>query len=425
MEKKYFIFLAMLPCCWLMFGCGNPAENVTKDQLKARVEVAQQEDKKSILELQEEVDSLIELRNPVQIRRNIKVITDLVDILADQGRKEECLPYLQIVLQHNAWNLKYQMLFADIMHEQGRAETVLETAQLVADHAETDELIDRARIMLGQKLLQNLPELFSLTEKTDAIVILAIGDIDRWLAYALADELNKKLGIPVYSQKIKMTIPPAKRIPLVKFISFLRNSLIEGMKTDKRVKMILENAKISEKDLKSQETVVEAVRLVTLKEGGEKALADLNKTFDEISKRDNQWDIEDIFRNFKKSVMSQIGIFNWNPNVYYVGLTKLDTFANESNYIFGTAENSGKFSVISYHRFRSDFTNEPPDPERLVERIFKQSLSSIGFMFGLPRCTTPTCARAYPHNLAEHDAKSKELCSICGKMFNYKGDGHI
>jgi len=34
-------------------------------------------------------------------------------------------------------------------------------------------------------------------------------------------------------------------------------------------------------------------------------------------------------------------------------------------------------------------------------------------MFGLPRRTDPTCARAYANSLAEHDAKKVKLCPQC------------
>ncbi len=41
----------------------------------------------------------------------------------------------------------------------------------------------------------------------------------------------------------------------------------------------------------------------------------------------------------------------------------------------------------------------------------------MGLACGLKRCTHPTCARAYPHSLYEHDAKNGTLCSECRKSF--------
>lgn len=41
-------------------------------------------------------------------------------------------------------------------------------------------------------------------------------------------------------------------------------------------------------------------------------------------------------------------------------------------------------------------------------------------MFGIQCCTDPTCARAYPHSLEEHDAKSEALCPACQHGFDTK-----
>ena len=49
----------------------------------------------------------------------------------------------------------------------------------------------------------------------------------------------------------------------------------------------------------------------------------------------------------------------------------------------------------------------------MKQRALKQALSSVGQIFGVPRCTDPTCARAYPNGLAEFDAKQLQYCSQC------------
>lgn len=42
-----------------------------------------------------------------------------------------------------------------------------------------------------------------------------------------------------------------------------------------------------------------------------------------------------------------------------------------------------------------------------------QAFSSTGNIIGIERCTTASCARAYPHSLEEHDKKDDILCEIC------------
>jgi predicted Zn-dependent protease len=42
-----------------------------------------------------------------------------------------------------------------------------------------------------------------------------------------------------------------------------------------------------------------------------------------------------------------------------------------------------------------------------------QALSSVGLVIGIPRCTSPGCARAYPESLEEQDRKDDKLCYEC------------
>jgi archaemetzincin len=101
----------------------------------------------------------------------------------------------------------------------------------------------------------------------------------------------------------------------------------------------------------------------------------------------------------------------------YLAVTMGDLYSNESRYVFGVAANGANCGVFSYRRFTSALVEDPPNRNRLKERALKQALSSVGLLFGLPRCTDPTCARAYPNSLAEFDSKQLKLCSQCKEGF--------
>jgi predicted Zn-dependent protease len=137
-------------------------------------------------------------------------------------------------------------------------------------------------------------------------------------------------------------------------------------------------------------------------------LTRFDAALDRLKKAGRQWDTSDLLANLMVAVRPFRQV-----NVYFLGVANLDAFADQSNFIFGTAETGGHHAVITYRRFTADFNGETPNRKRLVDRMLKQSFSSIGFMLGVPRCSTPTCARAYPHSLSEHDAKSTDLCAAC------------
>jgi len=68
---------------------------------------------------------------------------------------------------------------------------------------------------------------------------------------------------------------------------------------------------------------------------------------------------------------------------------------------------------MSYHRYTAAFNEAPPNRPRLLERTIKQAISTTFYILDIPRCTSPACARAYPHSLVEHDQKPIDLCNDC------------
>ena len=96
------------------------------------------------------------------------------------------------------------------------------------------------------------------------------------------------------------------------------------------------------------------------------------------------------------------------PNVVGVlGVTLKDIYAEDYNFLFGW--NGPESAVMSIHRF---YTEETP-LTRTIKRSVNQSLSSTGFILGIPRCTVSNCARTYPHSLEEQDSKDDILCNEC------------
>jgi len=90
-----------------------------------------------------------------------------------------------------------------------------------------------------------------------------------------------------------------------------------------------------------------------------------------------------------------------------LGVTSNDIYENDYNFLFGWAQE--KLGVISYSRFLLG----NPTNEQFEKRTIMQAFSSVGFIIGIPRCTNPRCARAYPNSLEEQDRKDDKLCNEC------------
>lgn len=97
-----------------------------------------------------------------------------------------------------------------------------------------------------------------------------------------------------------------------------------------------------------------------------------------------------------------------------LGIIESDIYAKDYNFLFGLA--GEKTGVMSYARF----IDNDLAWDLVIKRSVMQAFSSTGFILGISRCTTAACARAYPHNLSEHDRKDDKLCMTCLKNLNKK-----
>jgi predicted Zn-dependent protease len=300
------------------------------------------------------------------------------------------------------------MLYAEMLQTRGESNLAHKRAELVLEYAEKDELVNRARRLLQERSLPTIPELCRIDGAVISISLVAMGDIDICVLRDLRQMLHQKLTIPVHLYATKVPIPSPKRDPFKYRISEVRSALQKDMIKDHNLEKFLEESGVKYKDLENDQAVIHALRLMFYSMKGKEGLINFDKEVKQLQAAEKQWDIDDLLNTLR----SAVALYR-KERVYFLGVANLDAFADKGNFIFGTAENNAPHAVITYRRFTGDFYSNNPNRKRLVERAFKQSLSSIGFMLGVVRCSTPTCARAYPHSLDEHDAKSMDLCESC------------
>lgn len=118
----------------------------------------------------------------------------------------------------------------------------------------------------------------------------------------------------------------------------------------------------------------------------------------------SQLDADELIAQLSREARSTLA----DPKVVaIVGVTATDLYAGNLNFVFGTAaERAGVFSLAR-------FAGPHEARDTALSRATKQAFSTVGFALGVPRCSSSSCARAYPHSLAEMDRKGHALCREC------------
>lgn len=363
--------------------------------------------------LEERVRELLKL-DRITFRKYVNEVFLLADIYASEGRDKEAINLYQQALEVDAWRLEYQLKLARLLQKCGDTNQALEKAKIVYQYAEDEDLIKGAEEFLsslGIKLTDEKDVKPAKIVKSIEIIIVPVGKVNKRLLSELKNELEARMGIRF--SIIEKELDPGKIDRT--FADQYLTGIVERIKsriTPIEMKELLSRSNLKAEDLKTYKGKLKFIEAffdkIGLSEDGLKEFHDCLKKYE--SQR--QYNADRLNEG-----LEQVFVLNKGSSIKgYLGITEEDIFSSDYNFLFGWARPG--YGVNSYHRFRAVFNGEPPNRQRLVKRMLKQAISSSFAIFGIPRCTTPTCARAYPQDLTEHDQKSDEICPWCREKLN-------
>ncbi|MDD5224088.1 MAG: hypothetical protein PHE84_08865 [bacterium] len=359
--------------------------------------------------LEKKVEGLLK-KSVVDIRRDVDDIFLLADIYAEEGKDQKATALYEEALKADSWRLEYQLKLARLLLKQGDKKQAISKAELVVQLAEDENLYNNAYSLL--KYLQAVPkEEFKTKEKNEnennvEILVIPLGKINRRLIGEVLEKLQKTTGIDYQMVIPEIDIGNFDRSYADQFLS----SEIKDIKkqlSDNQWEEFLTEQKISKEELETNPGKINFLKCFFKKKGIPKEKINEFDEFLHNLMNSGQYDVNRLLDKIK----SQYPLDHKSKIKGVLGVTAADIFSCSNNFLFGSA--SKGYGAFSYHRFTASFNHAPPNRPKLVDRTFKQAISSTFFLFDIPRCTFPTCVRAFPNSLEELDRKSAELCSWC------------
>ncbi|MBW2093509.1 MAG: archaemetzincin family Zn-dependent metalloprotease [Deltaproteobacteria bacterium] len=104
----------------------------------------------------------------------------------------------------------------------------------------------------------------------------------------------------------------------------------------------------------------------------------------------------------------------------FMGVTQVDLFIPILKYVFGVAQMEGSCSVISTHRLRPQFYDQPPNQALFLERVQKTALHELGHCFGLTHCRNRHCVMYSSTRIEDTDSKKIDFCPSCKDLFQWQ-----
>jgi archaemetzincin len=105
-----------------------------------------------------------------------------------------------------------------------------------------------------------------------------------------------------------------------------------------------------------------------------------------------------------------------HPRDLVLGVTALDLYVPELNFVFGLADPGRQTAVISWARLTPEFYGRRPDPGLLRERVLKEAVHELGHLLGLPHCPHSGCIMFFSNSLRDTDRKGPGFCPACRRL---------
>lgn len=368
--------------------------------------------------LEKEVGDVLAAGDTITIRKNIEKLQMLAKKYEASGSDENLIPILEKILEADATDLSTQFKLATLLAKNGHGTKARQKALQVYNFSEDETLITQAGQFLKDHNFQ-LPQLpepaFSHTDIE--IVMVPMGDVNMQILDELRVLLQEKLGLNITLWDRNIDPGPWDRMGSEPYLKNVCEQIRKSLSKTQH-QAILDDLGITDEALAASEGQSRYIwKYFSL-------LGDTGKKYREayyegLQLRENmpQYLAGNLIERLRRAVP-----FGENNKIKgYMGVTSRGLYCPTCNFLYGSAE--WAYGVISYDGFLAAHNNEGDNRPRLVKRLLKQALSTANFMLGIPRCNTPFCARAYPHSLQEHDAKSDDLCPVCqSRLAQFKKD---
>jgi len=96
-----------------------------------------------------------------------------------------------------------------------------------------------------------------------------------------------------------------------------------------------------------------------------------------------------------------------------LGVTEVDLYTGDMNFIFGQAIPRKGVAIISVHRLKYGLRHKTSEQQIFHKRISKEAVHELGHLIGLSHCENPECVMHFSNTLRDTDKKKTSFCKKC------------
>lgn len=318
-------------------------------------------------------------------------VHEFAKLLAGKNNPKTKDVYKQL-LQTSPSNYDAQIEYTSITNNKDEAS---QSARIVGRDAEEENLLNTAAKILNKDIptLTSYPFL-NVKDKGLKVILIPLEPCNLWILDEISKTYEKITSIPVIVRRLPVnwTAPEPARSAYRPYLEKIASNIWKT-KSDFSDWSL---SKLKEEIMKKAE------------EEGPQAVTSINQILKKMDEAGYQWDVDPIM-NWLSQVI--VPYYSKDPNTMVVGITELDIFSGETNFVFsvfGGCQDT-PVSILSYAKMRAKLTGENQSRKRLTERAAKELVPASLKKLNIPRSMDPSCPYSYSSGLQRLEEKTLNL----------------
>ena len=129
-----------------------------------------------------------------------------------------------------------------------------------------------------------------------------------------------------------------------------------------------------------------------------------------------------VIRNqyYARVLLSKLERAKANQREKVLAICEEDLYVPDENFVISYADRLSGVSSVSLFQIRQEFYGLPEDERLVYDRLYKESVSQMGYLLEIPYCKNARCVHYFSRNMMEIDQKSSKFCDVCARMLNGK-----
>lgn len=119
---------------------------------------------------------------------------------------------------------------------------------------------------------------------------------------------------------------------------------------------------------------------------------------------------------FSTVILAKLERMRSNNREKLLGLIDEDIYIPTKPFVYAEVDPYSGCSLLSCYRIKQEFYGLPEDEKLIFQRVRKEAVTQIGYLFMMRYCKNPRCVMFRSVDMSDSDRKTEKFCDNCRRF---------